>query len=607
MATDSATNSPVLTASGEALLREAYAAARRYLVERMRPEGYWEGQLSSSALATAMAISAFSVAAPGRHEDLCRAGLRWLAEDHNTDGGWGDSPESPTNIPTTILTEAALVLSGAAGKPEYAHTLGRAETYLDEHAGRTAEERVECIRGLYGKDRTFAVPILATCALAGERAAAPAALRIPWSEVPGLPFELGCLPHWTFSRLRLHVVSYALPALIAVGQLIHHRRRARNPLRHLRNMAVRPTLRRLEAIQPESGGFLEATPLTGFAAMSLGAAGQADHPVCGKAIEFLAASVRSDGSWPIDTDLCNWLTGLATAALSAGEGGGVPDPEATGRWLLECQYGRPHPYTNSPPGGWAWTDLSGGVPDADDTSGALLALSELGPPGWREAAQRGVKWLLDLQNDDGGWPTFCRGWGKLPFDRSAADLTAHALRALNACAPDSARAVENGLAFLERRQRPDGAWVPLWFGNQAAPEQKNPVYGTARVLECYADLGLADSEPAGRGTRFLLRAQNSDGSWGGAPGVAGSVEETGLALGALAGMPPTPEVRKGCRTGARRLAECIMDGGLDRPAPIGLYFARLWYSESLYPAIWAVSGLGRWPAKTEAVNSRDNK
>ena len=167
--------------------------------------------------------------------------------------------------------------------------------------------------------------------------------------------------------------------------------------------------------------------------------------------------------------------------------------------------------------------------------------------------------------------------------------------------------MENGLAFLERRQRPDGAWVPLWFGNQAAPEQKNPVYGTARVLECYADLGLADSEPAGRGTRFLLRAQNSDGSWGGAPGVAGSVEETGLALGALAGMPPTPEVRKGCRTGARRLAECIMDGGLDRPAPIGLYFARLWYSESLYPAIWAVSGLGRWPAKTEAVNSRDNK
>jgi squalene-hopene/tetraprenyl-beta-curcumene cyclase len=27
------------------------------------------------------------------------------------------------------------------------------------------------------------------------------------------------------------------------------------------------------------------------------------------------------------------------------------------------------------------------------------------------------------------------------------------------------------------------------------------------------------------------------------------------------------------------------------PAPIGLYFARLWYSETLYPLIFAVEGL----------------
>ena len=46
------------------------------------------------------------------------------------------------------------------------------------------------------------------------------------------------------------------------------------------------------------------------------------------------------------------------------------------------------------------------------------------------AARAGLGWLLDLQNHDGGWPTFCRGWGHLPFDRSGTDLTAHALRAL---------------------------------------------------------------------------------------------------------------------------------------------------------------------------------
>src|SRR5205814_1036115 len=50
-------------------------------------------------------------------------------------------------------------------------------------------------------------------------------------------------------------------------------------------------------------------------------------------------------------------------------------------------------------------------------------------PALLPAVVAGIKWLLDLQNRDGGIPTFCRGWGALPFDRSAPDLTAHALRA----------------------------------------------------------------------------------------------------------------------------------------------------------------------------------
>ena len=46
-----------------------------------------------------------------------------------------------------------------------------------------------------------------------------------------------------------------------------------------------------------------------------------------------------------------------------------------------------------------------------------------------EGVAEGLKWLLGLQNSDGGIPTFCRGWGTLPFDRSSPDLTAHAIRA----------------------------------------------------------------------------------------------------------------------------------------------------------------------------------
>src|SRR2546427_1920047 len=45
------------------------------------------------------------------------------------------------------------------------------------------------------------------------------------------------------------------------------------------------------------------------------------------------------------------------------------------------------------------------------------------------AARSGIRWLRDVQNQDGGIPTFCRGWGALPFDRSSADITAHVVRA----------------------------------------------------------------------------------------------------------------------------------------------------------------------------------
>jgi len=587
------------------LLEETLHLAADRLLSARNEQGHWRGRLSSSALSTATSVFALAAVDEPGHRELTRRGLDWLAAHATADGGWGDTTVSRSNLSTTLLAWSAFSVAGDPGP--YADTAARAQTYIAAAAGGLDGARIaSAITTDYGAARTFSVPILTMCVLAGRLGADPDA----WRHVAQLPFELAIFPGRWLKLLRLQVVSYALPALVAVGLVRCRRRPPRNPLtRCVRALARRRALKVLAAIQPAGGGFLEAAPLTGFVAMSLVGAGLGDHPVVGECVEFLVRSAREDGSWPIDTDLATWVTTLSVNALS---GGGLLEtlPDAQRRrlreWLLARQCRTVHPYTGAAPGGWAWTDLPGGVPDADDTAGALLALRNLGPLDDRavEAARAGVGWLAGLQNRDGGIPTFCRGWGKLPFDRSSPDLTAHALAACRAWREHLtgrlARRCDRGMArmleFLSATQRGDGAWLPLWFGNESAPAWGNPTYGTARVVLGLAGADEGAAPTAGmiaRGAGWLVRARNDDGGWGGAPGVPSSVEETALAVDALAaaGMPG-PDARAAIEAGLEWLVGRVR-GEAPSPTPIGLYFARLWYFERLYPLVFTVSALGR--------------
>jgi squalene-hopene/tetraprenyl-beta-curcumene cyclase len=642
-------------------IRTAYATARDLLLAE-RVGGHWVGELSTSALSTATAVSALSLVARlnlpegPQLDQLISGGVQYLVEHQNPDGGWGDTDKSYSNIATSYLAVAAFHLAQRAG--EFEPLLTRAESYLD------AKGRIAGLRERYGVDKTFVVPILTNCALAG---------LVPWDEVSPLPFELACVPQSWYRFMSMPVVSYAIPALVAIGQAKYFHAPPWNPVsRTIRRASVLRSLKVLRNMQPLSGGYLEAIPLTSFVAMSLASIlVRKDDPrltpsvqsamqgVLDAAVIFLFDSVRPNGSWPIDTNLATWVTTLALNALSAGNEDITKLADLD--WLLACQHNERHPFTGAEPGGWGWSDLSGAVPDADDTPGALLALSQFArTPEIDDALLRGATWLIALQNRDGGWPTFCRGWGRLPFDRSGTDLTAHAIRALTARAntvgcvevaggdrntPQSAssresgpkggalrslrslhapygKAIERGFRFLERNQRPDGSWLPLWFGNQDHPAEENPIYGTARVLLAYRDTGRIETLPAQRGLKYLVGAQNADGGWGGGasvralgrkivlPGeaecpVESTVEETAVAVEALLGAisfpsegssPPrlssvVPEAT--LARGLAWLCHAVENGWLFEPAPIGFYFAKLWYYERLYPLTFTVAALGR--------------
>ena len=639
----------------EPSLTQTLANTTRHLLNARTPAAaHWTGHLASSPLSTATASFALALHDRAKnsttHTPLISAGLSWLLAHQNPDGGWGDTPLSLSNISTTALCYAALSISPTptpvGSDPSHHETpspdaialaTSRAQHYLTTAAGSLQPAPLaRAIADRYGKDRTFSVPILTMCALAGRLGPAPES----WRLITQLPFEFAAFPQALFRFLKLPVVSYALPALISMGLARHRHAPSRNPFtRILRTLSTRRVLRVLKSIQPEGGGFLEATPLTSFVVMSLIGAARPDHPVVQAGVAFLRRSARPDGSWPIDTNLATWVTTLSINALAAGSTD--PDAETAAvahslnvedrarcrAWLLNQQYQQRHPYTGAPPGAWAWTDLPGGVPDADDTAGALIALHHLGEIDSRvtHAAQNAIEWLLNLQNRDGGIPTFCRGWTNLPFDRSGPDLTAHALHAWslwrNRLDPELqqrlTRATRRATLYLATHQRRDGAWIPLWFGNQHAPNEENPTYGTAKVLIALAHQpDLAASPLVRRGADYLLATQNPDGGWGGAPACPSSIEETALALDALSAvaqtttrhLPTDPDddrpsaIHQATTAAANWLIAHTSEGTHFPPTPIGFYFAKLWYHERDYPAIYTLSALLRHAATIDLSN-----
>ena len=108
---------------------------------------------------------------------------------------------------------------------------------------------------------------------------------------------------------------------------------------------------------------------------------------------------------------------------------------------------------------------------------------------------------------------------------------------------------------------------------------------------------------------WLLAAQHTNGGWGGTSGEHASVEETAWAVDALAGhtMDASEETNRRVDDALARGVGWLSDatrGGTEFPAaPIGFYFAKLWYYEDLYPVIFTAGALRRMRARLAATDS----
>jgi hypothetical protein len=164
--------------------------------------------------------------------------------------------------------------------------------------------------------------------------------------------------------LNLSVVSYAIPALAAVGIVIFKKKKSNFFWRTVRWFSIPKALKILHHMLPESGGYLEAIPLTAFVALSLINAGYGETVVVKKGIRFLKDTQREDGGWPIDVDLSTWVTSLSVR-LSVQASMDLLHTDLqdkiTDHFKL-IQTKSVHPFNGTNPGGWGWTNYPGRFP-----------------------------------------------------------------------------------------------------------------------------------------------------------------------------------------------------------------------------------------------------
>lgn len=275
-------------------------------------------------------------------------------------------------------------------------------------------------------------------------------------------------------------------------------------------------------------------------------------------------------------------------------------------------------------GGFCFSDDYHRWPVSDCTAEALTALLHIAPevPAAErvsdEMLRHAATFVLARQNDDGGFGSYERNRGTLALERlnpsemfgncmvelsyveCSASCTA-ALARFRRHYPDVLRveidrAVEQGVAFLLRSQRPDGSWEGLWGVNFT--------YAILFAIEGLRAAGVPAAHPAiQRACRWLIDHQMADGGWGEhytscerheyVPHAQSQVIMTAWALSALlsAEYPAEEAIERGVRLLVSRQ---LPNGDFPQEAVAGVFFHSAMLHYDLYKNYFPIWALGRY-------------
>ncbi|MEV6924103.1 squalene--hopene cyclase [Dactylosporangium sp. NPDC051485] len=529
-------------AAGDGLIEQVRAGLDRattHLLGLQDPAGWWKGELETNVTMEAedLLLRRFLGISD---EQLTAQTARWIRSRQLDDGAWATYHGGPGDLSTTIEAYTALRLAGDATDAPH---MAAAAAFVRDHGG------VE-------HSRVFTRIWLA---LFGEW---------PWRLLPAIPPELVLLPAWVpfnvydfacwarqtivpLSIVRatrpVRSLGFSLPELRSgrrpppppplsrrAGWLHQLDRAARGyervAGRSLRRHALRRAAEWIVARQEADGSWGGIQPPWVYSLIALHLLGYPlTHPVLRAGLEGLerfTVREQTPGGTVRRLEACQspvWDTALAVTALAdAGRPADDPALVRAGHWLAaeeitvrgDWAVRRRH----VPPGGWAFEFDNDGYPDTDDTAEVVLALRRT-PLRHHPSLHRATRWLVGMQSRDGGWGAFDADndralVAELPFcdfgeviDPPSADVTAHIVEALCAQGLTGSAATRRGVRWLIRAQEPDGSWFGRWGANH--------VYGTGCVLPALAAAGIRPRHPAvRRAVDWLLHHQNGDGGWG---------------------------------------------------------------------------------------------
>lgn len=619
---------PIAASSCTQGVQRGVADARERMLALQQNDGHWVAELQGDTILESEYILLLAFLGE-EGSQVAQKAARYILQQQQPDGSWSNYPGGPIEVSVSVKAYFALKLTGH--DPEAPYMVQARQRILDAGGAACCNSFTRFYLALLG--------------------------QVPYAHCASVPPELVLLPRWFY--VNLHAMSSWTRTIVVPLSIFSAYKPVRclPPERGIRELFVEPPETPRWPATPTRSWFSwtnfflgidwlykKLEPLTGpirrravraaaawmrerledcdglgaifppmiYTVIALRCLGVADDdPEMIEARRVLDELIIEDDD-TVRLQPCFspvWDTALTLNALAAA-GMTVGDAEVRRavEWLLAREVRQPGDWSVSnpklEPGGWVFEYRNPLYPDTDDTAMVLLALARTRAadlPGVPAAIERGVSWLLGMQNADGGWAAFDRDINRevltrVPFadhnamlDPSCPDITARVLEALGVLGLHSGTAaVDRALAFIERTQDPRGCWIGRWGVNY--------LYGTWQVLLGLQAVGCHPAAPmVRRAVGWLESVQQPCGGWGEScasyddPALAGvgtpTASQTAWAiLGLLAaGAADSPAVRRGIDY---LLATQQPDGGWSEEPFTGTGFPKVFYLKYHYYCLY---------------------